>query len=309
MPVRIPLITDPAARVLLDGLIDYAGLFPPASLTVAEAVRAYARYRGGDAGWMLGRFVCPVGQFDVFGTLAEPLLPRDAGAIPWRVAAIGTGDHAADAAAMVRLNDCHRWSWDECSAVVDTIETPANAPDDVAAIHAAFPVDTTVYIEVPAVADPRPLVAEIARAGRRAKLRTGGVGAEAFPSVERIVTFIDACVEAGVAFKSTAGLHHVLRGEYPLTYAADSARAPMFGFFNVLLACALRLDDASADDMKLALLESDPTSVTFTESAIVWRGHTFDRTRLAHLREHVMTSFGSCSFTEPVSEVRAMGAW
>ncbi len=309
MPVRIPLITDPAARVLLDGLIDYAGLFPPASHAVADAVRAYAKYRGGEAGWMLGRFICPVAHFDAFATVAEPLLPRDAGAIPWRLAAIGSGDHAADAAAMVRVNDCHRWSWDECSAVVDTVETRANTPDEVAVIHAAFPADITVYVEVPLAQDPTPFVAAIARTGRRAKLRTGGVTADAFPAASQVAAFVDACVEAGVAFKATAGMHHVLYGSHPLTDAPDAAEVPMFGFLNVLLACALRLDNATPDEIERALRESDRSSVSFTDDAIVWRTRRFDRNRLAHIREHVMTSFGSCSFTEPVSEVRAMGAW
>ena len=309
MPVRIPLITDPAARVLLDGLIDYAGLFPPASLAVADAVRAYAKYRGGEAGWMLGRFVCPVAQLDAFGMVAEPLLPRDAGAIPWRLAAIGTGDHAADAAAMLRVNDCHRWSWEECSAIVDTMETRAETLDDVAAIHTAFPTEISVYVEVPLTRDPRPFIDALARTGRSAKMRTGGVSAEAFPQAAQIVLFIDACIEAGVAFKATAGLHHVLCGSYPFTYAPDAAQGSMFGFFNVLLACALRLDNATPAEIEVALLESDRTSVTFADDAIFWRSRRFDRTRLAHLREHVMTSFGSCAFTEPVSEVRAMGAW
>jgi hypothetical protein len=309
MPVRIPLITDPAARVLLDGVIDYAGLFPPAALNVADAVRAFAKYRGGEAGWMLGRFICPVAQFDAFGAVAEPLLPRDAGAIPWRLTAIGTGDHAADASEIVRINDCHRWSWDECSAVVDTVETRAASPDDVAVIHAAFTAESTVFVEVPINGDPRPFIDALARTGRSAKMRTGGVHADAFPRASQVAAFIDACVEAGVAFKATAGLHHALHGTYPLTGAADSAQAPMFGFLNLLLACALRLDNAAPDECEAALLESDRTSVVFTDEAIVWRGRRFDRTRLAHLREHVMISFGSCSFTEPVSEVRAMGAW
>jgi hypothetical protein len=40
-------------------LIDYAGLFPPAALSMEEAVRNYARYREGEHAWMLGKFVVP----------------------------------------------------------------------------------------------------------------------------------------------------------------------------------------------------------------------------------------------------------
>src|SRR5438105_2128275 len=49
-------------RVLLTGLIDYAGLFPPAQLSLAEALRNYLRYRVEPEGWMLGRFVCPAAR-------------------------------------------------------------------------------------------------------------------------------------------------------------------------------------------------------------------------------------------------------
>ena len=46
-------------KALLSGLIDYAGLFPPAALSMEEAVRNYARYREGEHAWMLGKFVVP----------------------------------------------------------------------------------------------------------------------------------------------------------------------------------------------------------------------------------------------------------
>ncbi len=49
-----------SARALLSELIDYAGLFPPAALSMPEAVSNYADYRQGDFNWILGRFVLPV---------------------------------------------------------------------------------------------------------------------------------------------------------------------------------------------------------------------------------------------------------
>ena len=49
-------------RALLAGAIDYAGMFPPASLPLGQAFDNYLRYRSGPDAWMLGRFVCPVGR-------------------------------------------------------------------------------------------------------------------------------------------------------------------------------------------------------------------------------------------------------
>jgi len=48
-----------ALRTLLAGSIDYAGLFPPASLEMAEAARNYEAYRSGPHSWALGRFILP----------------------------------------------------------------------------------------------------------------------------------------------------------------------------------------------------------------------------------------------------------
>jgi hypothetical protein len=47
---------------LLSELIDYAGLFPPAALDMASALRNYQAYREGEYAWMLGRFVVPGAQ-------------------------------------------------------------------------------------------------------------------------------------------------------------------------------------------------------------------------------------------------------
>ena len=46
----------------MHGLIDYAGLFPPASLDLAAAVRNFTWYRLGDDNWMLGRFIVPASR-------------------------------------------------------------------------------------------------------------------------------------------------------------------------------------------------------------------------------------------------------
>jgi len=55
-------MTTRSIRVLLDHLIDYAGLFPPAALSMQDAVRNYARYREGDHAWILGKFVVPAAR-------------------------------------------------------------------------------------------------------------------------------------------------------------------------------------------------------------------------------------------------------
>src|SRR5262245_40788191 len=55
-------LMSPGLRALLAGVIDYAGLFPPAKLPLDQAIRNYARYRREPDSWMLGRFICPAAR-------------------------------------------------------------------------------------------------------------------------------------------------------------------------------------------------------------------------------------------------------
>src|SRR5581483_1252946 len=62
-----------AVRALMAGAIDYAGLFAPASLPMADAVRNYARYQTGPHAWALGNFVVPLDRLKEFDSSAAGL--------------------------------------------------------------------------------------------------------------------------------------------------------------------------------------------------------------------------------------------
>ena len=85
---------------------------------------------------------------------------------------------------------------------------PAGIRDAVSAIPEGF----TTWFEIPADPDPAPLIEVLAEVGCGAKIRTGGITADAFPPPEHVARFIGRCDEAHVPFKATAGLHHALRG-------------------------------------------------------------------------------------------------
>ncbi len=311
MPVRLPPLTDRASRILLEGLVDYAGLFAPASLAMPTAVRNYAHYRASGTGWMLGRFICPAPSLEFFSTTADPLLPRDAGAIPWRLSVTAGPDLAEDLAQIASFNERHRVCFDECGAKVDGYEIKATSVSDVERIAHAMPRDLLTYLEVPLDGDVGAYVAAIARVGRRAKVRMGGTVAGMMPAPDAVVRFFAACLAHNVTAKATAGLHHPLRGTYRLTYDADAATGRMFGFLNVAMAVAHLESGGSEADAILLLDEADAGRIEFSDLHIAWHGPdhtlTFTRDALQHMREHGLVSFGSCSFTEPVDEARALG--
>lgn len=300
-----------ALDALLDGLVDYAGLFPPAGLSMEEAVTHFARYRAGTDRRMLGRFVVPVARLGELAYAVEGLgVAAPSVGSPWRLsvlASAGEGDVIAGFAAA--HGDAHAAAPGAAhgdALVIDTIEAKADDVATVDAIAAAFSSTQVVYVEVPVSSDPAALVAAIGARGLRAKVRTGGVTADAFPVPAELVRFLTACLEAHVPFKATAGLHHSLRGAYPLTYAPDSAKGTMYGFLNVFLAAVLLREGASATNLTALLEERDPVAIVAELDALCWRGFRATTAQIAAARASFATSFGSCSFEQPVRELTTL---
>jgi hypothetical protein len=260
-----------SAEALFAHLIDYAGLFPPAALPMADAVRNYDAYRRGEHAWMLGRFVLSAAQ------IGEAMAVASSAALPLAMTELSV---LAGAEAF--------------PAGTDVVETKAASAEEIARID---PGGRTVYVEV----SDLDLIDALAIHGLRAKIRTGGVIPDAFPAAAQVAAFIGRCAERGVAFKATAGLHHPIRCLKPLTYAADAPRGTMHGFVNVFLAAALPVHAESI------LLEDDPRAFVFDDDAASWRGHAVHTEDLARLRREFAISFGSCSFQEPIADLKELG--
>lgn len=290
----------------MTGLVDYAGLFPPAQLGMDEAMRNYAGYLTGPHAWILGRFVVPVARLAEFDAVSGELLPSGKGSAPWRVAALAGDDLAADIQEALKFNCRH---WEESSlghAVIDTIELRASHGFDPAAARAAAPDFFTLYVETAPGGDARAMLDSIRRAGARAKIRMGGVTPDAFPAPDDVVAFLAECAELRLPFKATAGLHHAVRAVYPLTYERGCERATMYGFLNVFLAVAALVAGAGTDEARSILLESDVSAFRFDGAGMTSRDRRLATEDIARSRE-LATSFGSCSFREPVDELLAAG--
>ena len=162
------------------------------------------------------------------------------------------------------------------------------------------------------VAAARPVYAEVSvaeldaakQAGCFAKVRTGGVKPDAIPSVAAVATFIRACADRRLAFKATAGLHHPVRAEHPLTYEPDAPRAVMHGFLNVFMAAAFVWNGDR--DIFPILSETDPSAFRFDDHAY-WRDRSLSAAEVRDARTHFAHAFGSCSFDEPVRDLEALG--
>jgi hypothetical protein len=288
-------------RAVLDHLIDYAGLFPPAGLGMSQAVAKYAAYRSDPDRWALARFVVPASRLGEFEAAKRALPAALAGGDRWPLSVLLGPDAGASWAEVERLAPALAVA----GVTIASAECRVRAPAEVWAIRSLVPPAVELYLECPAGPGARPLIEAIGAAGAKAKLRTGGIRAEEIPSTETVVEFLVACAGMRVAFKATAGLHHPVRGSYPLTYDAGSPCATMFGYLNLVMAVTLLWTGGTAEQAEAALAADDRARLIASDDACTWGDASCTAEVIERTRREFMMSIGSCSFTDPLSEIRA----
>ena len=267
---------DSARLRLFERLIDHAALFPPASMDMPAAMEADRSARGGDHAWMLGRFICPASR------LGE--LPAGA---PRLSVVLDGGEGDLEVVHEARLD----------GRVVELVEAridPAWIPDTQELVRAKLGEGVEAFWELAPGRALRGAVAAVREARAGAKIRCGG--ATAAPPAEAVAEFIAACRDADVRFKATAGLHHAIR-------AGDA-----HGFLNVLAAAVFAYADGlSADELVPLLAEEDPQAFAVDAGGLALHGRRADAEQIAEARRDLFVAYGSCSFSEPVEDLTALG--
>jgi len=291
--------------VLLDGLIDFAGLFPPAELEMKPMVDEYHRVGIDERGWMLGRVIVPASQLGEFEVAAAELLPDEDEADPWCLSVLtrpcGSDELAEDLAVIESFNRKHS-NPDSGRAVIDVIELRGGSAKSIDETLDQLPDDLFPFVEVAASQDVRGLMAVLAGSEAGAKIRTGGVTPDLYPSVAECARFIAAAASGGVPFKATAGLHHPLPNDNPVVPARQH------GFLNVFLAATIaRCHELDAEDIACLLELSDPEAFHFGDEQASLGGYTVSRDDIEESRLGFAISFGSCSVQEPWDDLSALG--
>jgi hypothetical protein len=256
---------------------------------MAAAVSEYQRHRRAPDTWALGRFVVPLSRWSELESCVSKLPGSDA----WSLSVLAA---PTDAARLREIRGHPRLA-------VQAVECKTATIDDVAGLGELVRAGIDVFAELGVSADLAALAVALRRVGASAKIRTGGVTPDAFPSSREVLRFLRACLNAGVRFKATAGLHHAVRGEYRLTYEPSPPTGTMFGFLNVALAAAL-LRFGRDDQTVIAVLEERaPDAFEFTDAGVSWRDERLTLRELDEVRAAFFAGFGSCSFSEPMAEV------
>lgn len=292
-----------ALRTLIAGLIDYAGLFPPAALDMPRAVRNYAAYRHGEYGWALGRFILPGARIAEFEQAAEEAGAAGAGG-RWSIALSAGADAKQE---IERLQEFNRRHSEANGFAIDTFEMKVQKAQEIREIARLLPSAITGYFEIPLSPSLPEMLAAMAATGTRAKFRTGGLTAGMFPLSSDLARFMESCLKAKVAFKASAGLHHPVRSVQKFTYELDSPSGVMHGFINVFLAAALLRSGGSVDQAVALLEETSAHAFRFAEQDASWLTHRLSHAQLEETRRQFALSVGSCSFEEPLADLRKLG--
>lgn len=307
------------ARAFLSGLIDYAGLFPPAALPLGPALAEYARLRAGPGAWMLGRFIISAPRLDALaGALATD--PSLRGGQSWGLTVLaGAPDLAAALTGLSAQADaivaCEQSGPGGLAVEALELVLPAKSGAALALAEALADEGLSgrdLFLEVggdvEAALDGIAAAAAVWSGPSGAfpklgvKLRCGGSVADAFPSTARIAAVIGGATRRGLPLKFTAGLHH------PVRHLAAEPAVMMHGFLNVVGAAVLAASGNNDAAVLLGCLEeTDAAAFRLDQGGFAWLDHAVAAADVRAARASVVGGFGSCSFDEPRQDLAALG--
>jgi len=130
------------------------------------------------------------------------------------------------------------------------------------------------------------------------KMRTGGISPEQIPSSYEIANAISTYAASKTPLKATAGLH------VPIPNFNNHVGTTLHGFLNVFSCMLLCYDqNLSVSIMEKLLLECKYINFKFTEKGLFVNNYFLDNKKILYLRQNYIKSFGTCSFIEPIEHL------
>ncbi len=271
-------------------LFDDASLFPPASLAMPDAVAGHLRHQQAWYSEMSGPFVCPdtkITQLSAALTVASVAELDLALVLPNGADSLDAAVDTAFADPRLRLRAV------ELPVDRQIADTGTAVAKLIARLDATPLAGAAAFAEIPAAELTSDAVHALSEHRYSAKLRTGGVTAEAFPDEQTLARCLVLLADQRLAFKCTAGLHQAVR------HRATDTGFEHHGFLNVLLAAVVALDGADVPDVADVLADQDANRVASVVSALTPESAADARS--------LFTSFGTCSIDEPITDLVRLG--
>ena len=313
-----------SARLLLNGLFDYAGLFPPANLSMEDAVAEYVSHQREDDHWMTGPFVCTVKRLESLvreASLYPDIAPIEVSLIPRPP---NEGESYADQFGLDvgQIESVLAGHPDVIRPVMIELKAPSVALTSVSEMIACLSQISShsalhtmgverIYIEIERtnafafdLETACQALKEMAFGPIRfgLKIRCGGVEEHQYPSTRDIAIFLSTALRERCQFKATAGLHH------PVRHFNEEAGVTMHGFLNVFFAALVsaKFSPGPAELMRV-LEDQDPHHFEFVDGGIRYRDWFVSESDIEHTRKERALSIGSCSFAEPRQDLLDLG--
>ena len=314
----------------MQGIIDYAGMFPPANLELTPAFSNYLDYINSDDEWMMDKFVCSMRSFeeitDTDSNVYKLLQDYDSKRLI-SFSLLLTGGMTAKEflkSLEAELKFIKYFTDNNTNTEANSFEV--KIPIELFERHNAnglktflndcsnfldnFDMSKSIIFLEPAVNDNYEFMfeklahtsAEIENQGRFGfKLRTGGITPELYPSTEQAAFALKTCKDNMVRFKATAGLHHAVR------HYNDSVSTKMHGFLNIFGAGVLAFSNPlSLKEINDIVKDEKAASFIFTEDEFRWNDVPASAENITKARNEFVNSFGSCSFDEPKDDLKKL---
>jgi hypothetical protein len=289
--------STPSVPALFAGLCDDAALFPPGEAPVDSAVPAHRAHRAAWYAPLVGPFLTGAGAVDAVGAAAAAGSP-DSG--PLDVVLVVRSGPAALAPALAALRQWPALRLTGAELGPGPDGTPAEAAAAcLAALDAGLPDGAAGVVEVRRGPGLDAALDAIAASPYRAKYRTGGLEAAAFPAPEELAAFLTGCARRGLPFKCTAGLHRAVRHTDPATGFTHH------GYLNILAATHAAAEGAAAGRTDGSGEAAALLRCTDREHLTAYvRGMTGRHIAAAR---GLFTAYGTCSIAEPLEDLTALG--
>ncbi|MFO0416447.1 MAG: hypothetical protein ACK5Y6_04090 [Pseudomonadota bacterium] len=290
---------DAAFDLILKGLFDYAGMFPPAQRSFEQALAERASFVTTlQRPWMLGADIV----LDVEHTrrLAQVISPELVGGGSFAVCVLVTEGLAETKDCVTHLMQNAKKNRVELKvAAFEVRVSEANIAKVLGELGGyADQVDALLALEPDLSGDNwravlEATLGEIAakRPGSALKCRLTGPTAI---GPERLAAAIALSADVGLPFKVTGGLHHPIPepGVHPFSIGFLNVSAAVYG--RRALGAAL-----SEGELAQLLVCDSLTELSIKEDGFTWRGHTVSLEQLKKAQAAAHFSIGSCSLYEP----------
>lgn len=240
-------------KAFMREIIDYAGLFPPADLSLDTSLQKYGDYRKNEDSWILSRYIIPAARLAELQPYKETLFTEGE---PFRFSILGKRtetisdykEHLKDIEAA--LKQFHEVHGDRVQTDVLEMKLPREAvfANDADLLAEIYEETAQCFSDIPKFPDDiffegifdknwekeigfileslnhynnQSTSSNNIEAGF--KLRCGGVEASMFPSVEQVAITLNKVRKQNLALKCTAGLHHPIR-HYDHSLGTKNAR-------------------------------------------------------------------------------------